>query len=274
MFHSARPRKGGFTSVLTMVDLIYHSAVRSVRKTHSNAIAALAINILQAVLFVLAFYLIFFVFGAHGARIRGDFLLYIMSGVCLFLTHTKALSAVVGSEGPTNPIMQHAPMNTLVAIASAALASFYIQVLSMAIILLVYHLAIQPIVIDRPLAGFGMLTLAWFSGVALGVVLLAFRPWSPQTIRFLSTFYQRVNVIVSGKMFVANMLPGDLLPMFDWNPLFHSIDQSRGYIFLNYTPRQTDWQYALWVSLALLLVGLMAEFYTRKHASLSWSAWR
>lgn len=274
MFQASYARKVGFTSAFTICELIYHSAVRSVRKTHNNALAAIAINILQSLVFVVTFYLLFSFLGLRGAAIRGDFLLYIMSGVFLFLTHTKALSAVVGSEGPSNPMMQHGPMNTIVTIAASALASLYIQVLSMLVILLAYHLAYQPMVISNPFAGFGMLLLAWFSGVALGIVLLALRPWCPQFIRIVSTLYQRASMIASGKMFVANMLPGYMLPMFDWNPLFHCIDQARGFVFVNYTPRYTDWHSALWVSLALLVIGLMGEFYTRKHASLSWGARR
>ncbi len=57
-------------------------------------------NMMQAVIFVLAFYFMFSLLGLRGAAIRGDFLLYIMSGIFLFMTHTKSLGAVVGSEGP------------------------------------------------------------------------------------------------------------------------------------------------------------------------------
>jgi ABC-type polysaccharide/polyol phosphate export permease len=43
-----------------------------------------------------------------------------------------------------------------------------------------------------------------------------------------SSICQRANMIASGKMFVANALPGFMLAMFGWNPLFHCIDQARG----------------------------------------------
>ena len=32
--------------------------------------------------------------------------------------------------------------------------------------------------------------------------------------------------------------------------------------------------YALWVGLVLVMAGLMGEYYTRRHASASWSARR
>ena len=75
-------------------------------------------------------------------------------------------------------------------------------------------------------------------------------------------------------MFVANMLPGSMLALFAWNPLFHIIDQCRGFVFINYNPHHSDWQYAWWWGVVLTVIGMMGEFYTRKYASLSWSARR
>lgn len=171
-------------------------------------------------------------------------------------------------------MMQHAPMNTVVAITSAAIGALYVQVLSMFAILFIYHVAFTPFTIDQPLPAFGMLLIAWFTGCALGLVLLALKPWFPTFVSIFSTIYQRANMIASGKMFVANTLPSYMLAMFDWNPLFHAIDQSRGYVFINYTPRYSSWEYAWWVGVVLVMVGLMGEFYTRKHASISWGARR
>jgi len=274
MFQPAYTRRSTFRVVMTILELIYHSIVRSVRKTHNNAFLAIATNILQAVIFVAAFYVMFSILGLRGAALRGDFLIYIMSGIFLYMTHSKALGAVVGSEGPASAMMQHAPMNTIISICSAALGALYIQVLSLMIILFVYHVAFTPLSIEEPVGAFAMLLLAWFTGAALGLVLLAIKPWFPTAVGIFSTIYQRANMIASGKMFVANTLPGFMLAMFDWNPLFHTIDQARGYAFLNYNPRYSDPMYALWIGLVLVMIGLMGEFYTRKHASISWSARR
>ncbi len=274
MFQPTRKPRTAFGITLTMMELIYHSIVRSVRKTHNNAFLAIGMNMLQAVIFVLAFYVMFSVLGLRGAAIRGDFLLYIMSGIFLYMTHSKTLGAVVGSEGPASAMMQHAPMNTIISIASAALGALYIQVLSLFVILFVYDIAFAPLEIDQPIKAFGMLLAAWFTGLALGLVLLAIKPWFPSFVSIFSTIYQRANMIASGKMFVANTLPSYMLAMFDWNPLFHTIDQARGFAFINYNPRYSDPYYAWWVGLVLLMIGLMGEFYTRRHASVSWSARR
>ncbi len=274
MFQQSSFRQTSLGAAVTIAELIYHSIVRNIRKTHGNAIIAILMNMLQAVVFVVAFYVMFTVLGLRSAALRGDFLLYIMSGIFLFLTHTKTLGSVVGSEGPASPMMKHAPLNTIIAIAAAALGTLYIQVLSLAVILFIYHAVFNPVVIDQPIPAFGMLLVAWFTGLAIGVVLLALKPWFPTFVSIFTTVYQRVNMIASGKMFVANTLPAFMLSLFDWNPLFHAIDQSRGFVFLNYTPRYTSYEYAITAGLVLLMIGLMGEFYTRRHASASWSARR
>jgi ABC-type polysaccharide/polyol phosphate export permease len=265
-------RKSQARGALEILELIYHATVRNIRKSHGNAVIGLLMNILQTVLLVLVFYVMFDLLGLRGNSIRGDFLLFVMSGIFLFLTHTKTVGAVAGAEGPTSPMMKHAPMNTIVAIASAALSALYLQILSAAVVLFVYHAAFVPITIHEPVGAVGMLLLSWFSGAAIGMVLLAAKPWAPDLVNIITQIYQRANMIASGKMFVANMTPGYILAMFDWNPLFHCIDQARGFVFLNYHPHYSSMTYPLYVSLALMMVGLMGEFYTRKHASLSWGA--
>jgi len=276
MFQTTRP-KSRLQSAVNIAELVYHNSVRSVRKTHGNAIMAIFMNMLQTVIFVLAFYFMFLVLGMRGVAIRGDFMIYIMTGIFLYMTHTKTLGAVAGSEGPASPMMQHAPMNTAIAIAAAMLSTLYIQVLSLVAILFVYDVAFNPFVMQEihdPIGCLGMVLLSWFSGAAIGMVFLAIKPWFPTPVSIISTIYQRANMIASGKMFVANTLPPYMLVMFDWNPLFHTIDQSRGYAFVNYNPRNSDWEYAFYLSIVLIMIGLMGEFYTRKHASASWSARR
>lgn len=269
-----REQNSTLKSAVAMAEVVFHSTARAVRSKHNNAFIAIGLNILQSMIFVTAFYLMFAVLGLRSSAIRGDFLLFMMSGIFLFMAHSKTVGAVASAEGPTSAMMLHAPMNTIVAILSAALSALYIQVLSAAVILFLYHAAWQPIHIEEPLPAIGMLLLAWFTGAAVGLVLLALKPWFPTFVSIATTVYQRANMIASGKMFVANTLPAFMLAMFDWNPLFHCIDQARGYVFINYNPHFSSWQYALWVGIVLVMVGLMGEFYTRRHVSTSWSARR
>ena len=268
-------RRSQARSAFGILELIYHSTVREIRKTHRNALMGLVLNILQTVIFVAAFYFMFNLLGQRGSGIyQADFLLYIMTGIFLFLTHSKAMGAVVKSDGPTSAMMQHAPLNTVITICSAALAALYTQLLALIVVLFLYHALITPVVIDDPAGCMAMLMLAWFSGVAIGIIFLALRPWYPEFVTIASSIYSRANMIASGKMFVANALPGFMLVLFDWNPLFHAIDQARGFAFIHYTPHNSNIVYPVVLSLVLIVIGLMGEHYTRRHASLSWGAAR
>lgn len=273
MFETPKPRSTAHSGLATL-EVIYHATVRAVRKSHRNAVVGLLMNIFQTVLLVMVFYVLFTLTGMRGSSIRGDFLLYIMSGVFLFLTHTKALGAVVGSEGPASPMMKHAPMNTIVAIAAASLSALYLQLLSLLVVLFVYHVGWTPVVIDDPVGALAMLLLSWASGLAIGTVFLAVKPWMPEVVTIASSVYMRANMVASGKLFVANAMPGYILVFFDWNPLFHTIDQARGFTFINYNPHFSSIPYPIYVTIACLMVGLIGNFYTRQHASLSWGAKR
>ena len=140
------------------------------------------------------------------------------------------------------------------------------------VILGFYYLAFTPFVIEQPVGAFMMFVLAWFSGCAIGLVIYALKPWAPDMVILVQTVFQRLNMVASGKMFVANSLPGSVLVMFTWNPLFHVIDQARGFAFINYQPRNSDLFYPLYFSLGLLMFGFIGEYYTRQRASSSWLA--
>lgn len=273
MFRVQR-KKSKLTYAFEMGELIFHSVVRDIRKSHRNAVVGLLLNLVQATLFVAAFYAMFVLLGMRGAGIRGDFLLYIMSGIFLFLTHSKTIGAVFKAEGSTSPMMHHAPLNTIVTISAAALSTLYQQTLTLVVALFLYHALVTPITIHDPVGAYGMLLLSWISGAAIGIIFMAIRPWLPNVAPIGQTVYSRVNMIASGKMFVANTLPASMLAMFAWNPLFHTIDQARGFIFINYTPHNGSISYPVMITLGLFMFGLMIEFFTRKNASASWNAGR
>ena len=272
---SVNRRNTATTRALVLGELVFHATVRHVRKGHGSGLAALAMNIVQTLIYLGAFYALYaMVPGMRGHTVRGDFILYLMTGIFLFITHIKALGAILGADGPGSPMMTHAPMNMAVAILSAALSALYLQTLSMFIVLFGVHVAWHPVEIAEP-GGFAlMFLLAWFTGLGLGMVLLAIKPWAPSFVTLANTLYSRINMIASGQMFLANALPASVLVWFDWNPLFHAIDQSRGHAFINYVPHHSDWQYPVVIGAVLFVIGLMALSHTGRHASLSWFAAR
>ncbi len=258
----------------TTAELVFHAVVRNIRSQHSNAVVAIIVNIIQVLLIVTAFYFLLSLLGTRVAKIRGEFILFLLSGVFVFLTHIKSVGAIASAGSGNSPMMLHSPMNRIVMLMASAFGIFYTQLVSILVILFGYSVAVAPLEVQDPGGAFAMLVLSWFTGCAVGLVFLAIQPWFPRLAAILSLAYRRLNMIFSGKMFIANALGGFMLTMFAWNPLFHIIDQCRGFIFRNYFPRNTSWEYALWVGIVLTMIGLMAEFYTRKHVSKSWSARR
>lgn len=271
MFRAKKIERSWIALGFETLELIYHAGVRKMRKTHHNAVLGLVMAIVQSLLMLLVMYFMMSLFGMRKVAVRGDFMLYVMSGVFMFMTHIKAIGAVSGADGPTSPMMMHAPMNPIISIMGAALGSLYQQTLSAAVILFVYHTMWNPITIDQPVGMLGMFLLSWFAGIGIGMIFLSAMPWQPEGIGIIRTLYQRANVIASGKMVLANNLVPERRSWFDWNPLFHTIDQGRGFIFLNYTPRFTHFDYAIYFALTCMMIGLMAEYFTRQHASTSWN---
>lgn len=273
MFQPVVPRTK-VVSMFATFELIFHVAIRNVRKSSHNAIVGLLVSIIQSLVMVLVFWVMFTVLGMRGSAVRGDFMLYTMSGIFMFMTHTKSIMAVQKSDGPTAAMMKHAPMNTVVAISGAALAVLYQQALAIAVILFVYNTAFARIEIEDPVGVICMFLLAWGSGIGIGMIFKAATPWAPEFFSILTTVYSRANMIASGKMFLANSTPTSLLAWFSWNPLFHVIDQGRGFIFLNYNPHYSNYTYPAIMTAVLILIGLLGDSFTNKYASASWSAGR
>lgn len=259
---------------LTTVALIYHMTVYKLRMGERHAIIGLLMTVVRASIMIAVFFLIFSVLGVRDSPIRGSFIVYIMSGIFMFLTHNQALQAVLRAEGSVSALMKHTPMNTAITMSSSALAALYQQLFACVVVLLLANTFIEPLNIEDIYGCLAMFLLAWLSGCCIGLVFRALEPWWPRGIAMISMLYMRLNMITSGKMVVANALPSSMLALFSWNPLFHVIDQTRGFAFINYTPHNSSLMYPIYCSLALAMIGLMGEFVTRNSQSLSWSAGR
>lgn len=269
IFSAHRPRTLFGSFVRTMV-LIHHLTVKDLRLSHRSPIIGLVMTFVQNLVMMAVFFLLFSTLGVRKSPIPGSFILYIMSGIFMFMTHTMSIGSVGGAGRTSSGAFLHAPMNPLIAISSKALVVLYRQTFSGAIILYAVHVLVEPVEIYNLIGVLAMFILAWLCGCAIGLVFYAIMPWAPTPFGLVQTFYTRLNMVASGKMFVANMLPPTMIAMFNWNPLFHIIDQTRGFAFASYHPYFSNYYYPIRVTLVLFMVGMMGEFYTRQHASASW----
>ena len=274
MFQTNRIYRNKVSSFFGVLSVIYFTMVQNIRGGHRNAVIGIIISIMRAVIMVAVFYIMFVLIGVRSSPIRGDFILYIMSGIFLYLTHVMTVRQLANAISPKQPTMLHGPMNAVVAFFASTFSILYQQTLAIVVMLLIYHLVISPITIDDPIGAYGMVLVAWGSGCAVGLIFGVLTPWFPNSMPLIMTFYIRANMIASGKMFLANSLPAYQLWLFDWNPLFHAIDQARGFAFLHYTPMHSQIAYPVILTLVLLLIGLMMEFFSRQRSSVSWFAGR
>jgi len=259
-----------FGASMSFMELLFHSIVRSARKSSGNATLGLAISIMQSLLMLAIFFALFTVLGMRSTAIRGDFVIFLLTGIFLFLTHNKAVSSAMGAVTPVGGLTLHTPINSLLNVLASVLSGLYLQVLGFAIILLVVHILRGGLEFYNPAGLIFPFFMAWASGIAIGLMFGVLRPFAPKFIPMVALLYRRANMITSGKMLPANYMSASMITWFDWNPLFHTIDQARGHAFVNYFPRHTNMEYPVYLSLSLVMVAMMIEFWLRKNMSESW----
>lgn len=253
---------------MTFLDITYHSIVRNIRSQSGNA----ALGILVAMSQILALFAVFYVMSLvfnRGGGLRGDFFIYMLSGIFLFFLHNGAIGATISASNVTSATLRHKPMSTLLNIISSNLSVLYIYFLAAGIITFFVFMFRDGVAIEKPILWMSMGVLAWATGIGVGFLLNILRPYFPRFSAILSRVYMRFNMISSGKFFVGNLIPAPMLVIFTWNPLFHCIDQARGFAFVNYFPRNSTIEYPLKFLVISLVIGLLADFWHRRTVSTS-----
>ena len=259
-----------FGASMSFMELLFHSIVRDARTSSGNATLGLLIVMLQSLTMLAIFFLLFTVLGMRSVAIRGDFVVFLLTGIFLFLTHNKAVSSAMGAVSPLGGLTLHTPISSLLNIMASVLSGLYLQVLGFALILLVVHIMRGGLEFYNPAGLIFPFFMAWASGIAIGLMFGVLRPFAPKFIPMIAMMYRRANMITSGKMLPANYMSAAMITWFDWNPLFHTIDQARGHAFVNYFPHHTNMEYPVYLSLTLVMIAMMIEFWLRKNMSQSW----
>ncbi|MBL4806086.1 MAG: ABC transporter permease [Rhodobacteraceae bacterium] len=248
--------------------LIYHSIVREVRTKSGSASLGILSEVMQIMSFFAIFYIMFMVMG-RSVAIRGDFILFLLSGIFLLVIHMGAIGAVRGASNAISPMMQHAPMSVILSIISKSLATLYLQITAIIVITLIYFVVSDGFVIYKIRSIFIPFFFTWASGISIGLIFMLLQPLAPGFIRSFSQVYMRAQMITSGKFMPAAYLPTSMVAWFDWNPLFHCIDQMRLAVFINYSKEVSNMSYPIYFTAIFLVIGLMGEFWTRKNLSSS-----
>ena len=263
---AATTRQGFLTETFAFGALVYSMVVRDLRTEHRNAALGILISVAQPVLMGLMFYGFMVLMGGGAGQVRGDALTFVITGFIIFFAHIRTVSAVSGCL--RQDMMNHSRLTPFLMICVKAIGSLYKNVFALLIMLVANYLLRDVYEMHDPLLFISAIFWCWLGGVAVGSVFLALnRYFSWGSV--LNATYIRVMFFTSGKFFVANSVGGSLRPFFDWNPLFHLLDQGRGATFLNYTARTTSMDYAITVILGIMVVAFLAEHYVRRHFNAS-----
>jgi len=255
-------------AALEFIALIFHCVVREVRMQSGSATLGILKEVTTIGLFMLFFYMLS-VFMGRGAAIRGDLMMFLLTGVALFLIHIKAIASTQSASNATSAEMQHAPMTVILSILAKAFGGLYLQVVAVSIVVAVLWIFGTDFSIQSPKKLVLPVFFTWASGISVGLVIMMLMPVIPGIMKPFSQLYRRAQMITSGKFLPAAYMPGALIGYFDWNPLFHTIDQARLATFVNYNREVSSMSYPIWFTVVALLIGLMGEFWSRKNLSKS-----
>ena len=221
-------------SLCDSLDIVTQAAIRDVVRSGPGLTRAIAQSVVQTVLLVGSFFVMSGALGLSGPAIRGDLLIYLMTGVFLFNLHARTIMAVLASEGSTSEIRMYRASPLLMTIGSA-IGALYVQIITALLLLFAYHVFWKAIDLRPLMNGLTLLGILWIGSIGAGQVLLAVKKLAPRLAMSLAQAWTRVAMLTSGSMFVANALPAKFIPLVSWNPLFHVIDQMRGAVFVNYS---------------------------------------
>lgn len=261
-------QKSFFIGTLEFIELVYHSVVREVRMQSGNATFGILKELGNMAMFMGMFYLIFTFLGRQIA-IRGDFMMFLLTGIVLMVTHMKAIGSVMGASNAISSIMQHSPMTVILSILANAFAGLYLQLCAVIIIVFVLWVFGMDLTVDNPAGLVLPVIFAWASGISVGLMFLLLVPLAPKLMKTFAKVYMRAQMVTSGKFMPAAYLPSSLIGWFDWNPLFHCIDQARLATFVNYNKEVSSMSYPIWFTVIFIVLGLMGELWSRKNLSAS-----
>lgn len=260
------PRLTLLDAVAKHLVVLYATTVREIRNASGSSQLGLILNLLQTLAFVAVFYVLFIALGRRDAGLRGDPMMFMLTGVLLFRMHVSVVSGVISSVKSNRALINYEPAKSIIFVWARALADLYVSLLVAVILVSVTALIKGGVEIYYPAGVIVPTLLAWLSAVGIGLIFMyaeAHISW----FSLVSRLYQRFAMFTSGKFFVANAIPTVALAMFWWNPLFHAIDILRGAVFVNYEPKKTSLEFLIGLTVVALVVGHMLE--ARLHRSLN-----
>jgi capsular polysaccharide transport system permease protein len=188
---------------------------------------------------------------------------FLIVGIVPYYMYLSAMASVYKSLGNADKMLQFPRVTPIDMALAAALSDFCIYFAVYCFFLLpvsIYEKAFPP---ENALKVFSMYCVLWVLGVAFGFVAGAAARVFPPIAKFIG-YYNIINRMLGGMLFVITQIPSIYWPYLTWNPILHCMEMIRDGWFVTYTSPVADPAYvAEWI-LGLLLLGLSLERYQRR----------
>lgn len=249
--------------------LLFALTVRALREAAGGAAVGFLRGALAALAFCLVFYFVITFFGLGFVTVRGDLMVFILIGAGFFFLMQYTVMATIKAMRAGWRMAPHPHLSPILFVYAESLAVLYNWTLAIVAIFVGNAFVVGRMEFETPLLIFPLFALAWLTGIGIGLVfgfLLGWFSWAAM----LKRVFFKIMFFTSGKFTNANFIPPDMLPFFQWNPLFHLIDQMRDAAFVNYTAQKTNLIYPTLCCLALLGIGhLLYDYSIRRRNVMS-----
>jgi capsular polysaccharide transport system permease protein len=188
---------------------------------------------------------------------------FLVVGIIPFYLYMSTVGAVYKALSQPDNMLQFPRVTPIDVALASALEEFCIYFTLYCIFLLpvsIYDKAFPP---ENAMKVFSVFIMLWVLGVSLGFVVgTAARVFPP--IKQFVGYYNLLNRMAGGMLFVITMFPSSYWPYFTWNPVLHCMEMLRDAWFVTYTsPIASPFYVMEWI-IGLLLLGLSLERYQRR----------
>jgi len=188
---------------------------------------------------------------------------FLVVGIIPFYLYVAAVGSVYKAIAEPDKMLRFPRVTPVDLAIASSLSDFCIYLTIYAIFLIpasIYDGVFPP---ENGLKLLIVVIVFWIMGMALGFVVgTAARVFPP--IKQFVGYYNLLNRMAGGMLFVITMLPSEFWPYLTWNPVLHCSEMIRDAWFATYTSPVASPAYVFECIIGLLLLGLSLERYQRR----------
>jgi len=180
------------------------------------------------------------------------FMIYGMLMVRLFLATFDSCASAISKNKALFAFRQVQPISTIIALA---LFEFLTIIFVIIVLYLIIYLLNVEFQLNDPLVIFSCIFQVWLFGCSFGLLFAIGQAYFPE-LNKLKIFIQRPIFFMSGIFFSLKDIPKDYWYIFDWNPILHAIELSRGASFLSFNSQGVSLSYLFFCTLIVFSFSL------------------